>query len=551
MGALPCAPRVIFPFLFACIGGLSEIRAGSIFRIGPIEGITESWQDLHTEIELPVGTSVTIELVWGRNGADVNADGAIDLSDFSTISGCFSKPGARRPNGCSPDEYFASDLDSNGSVDIQDVDEFRRAMRHPESFQVNDVSWTGAQEIGFSRESSQARLDIETAGVFQVRAVVELYDGVAKRSVTIDRAVTVRAVSAPSAASRSQWSQPGKASIGNTQRGSTAVTLLVNVFQPDGKDLNDLTPGDVVAYELGVLIDPSYDPPAGMVGSGNRGLASLVYDIDSPQAIVAGQTDPGAYTLAAVVDAQSGFTSNSQGPRVVSSLHYSPNADTVSSYGGGWGFNRTGLPGGGDVTTIPGRIGGAGVAVPLAYVADVQPNFGGLQPNVRLDVGVGTYDFPPDDPVVGGLQGGFGQFLPNAIEGDGTWLFQSGTIDTSGWIRQAYDFDILPTQVQVFDGSLDYTIDHGAGFRLTVPANDIGGAAFSFTLTTIPGDINGDGVVDLEDFAAFANCFGFSVADPPPGCSDQEAERSDLDMDGIVNLMDFASFALSFGNVAP
>lgn len=293
MDKLPCAPRVIVPFFLASLAGLGEIRAGSNLRIGPIEGMSESWHDLPAEIELPVGTSAMIELVWGLNGADVNADGAIDLSDFSTISACFSEPGARRPNGCSPDEYFASDIDFNGSVDIQDVHEFRRAMRQPESFQVNDVSWTGAQEIGLNRESSQGRLDIEAAGIFQVRAVVELYDGFAKRSVTIDRTVTVRAVNREPATMLAEWAQADMASIGNAQRDSAAVTLLVNAFQPDGKNLNDLTPGDTVAFELGILVDPSYDPPDGMAGSGNRGLASLVYDIASPQAIVAGQTEPG------------------------------------------------------------------------------------------------------------------------------------------------------------------------------------------------------------------------------------------------------------------
>jgi hypothetical protein len=62
-----------------------------------------------------------------------------------------------------------------------------------------------------------------------------------------------------------------------------------------------------------------------------------------------------------------------------------------------------------------------------------------------------------------------------------------------------------------------------------------------------PADIDGDGDVDLTDFATFSVCFGASVATPPPGCSPADAAASDIDGDGFVDLVDFSTFALAFG----
>lgn len=62
----------------------------------------------------------------------------------------------------------------------------------------------------------------------------------------------------------------------------------------------------------------------------------------------------------------------------------------------------------------------------------------------------------------------------------------------------------------------------------------------------IPGDIDVDGDVDLNDFATFAFCYGSQRTALTPGCSPVEFERSDLDDSGVVNLSDFATFAVMF-----
>lgn len=55
------------------------------------------------------------------------------------------------------------------------------------------------------------------------------------------------------------------------------------------------------------------------------------------------------------------------------------------------------------------------------------------------------------------------------------------------------------------------------------------------------GDMDGDSVINLADFADFAGCFGLS-----PGLS-VECACSDLNTDGVINLVDFSTFASLFG----
>lgn len=55
------------------------------------------------------------------------------------------------------------------------------------------------------------------------------------------------------------------------------------------------------------------------------------------------------------------------------------------------------------------------------------------------------------------------------------------------------------------------------------------------------GDIDGDGAVNLIDFATFATCFG-RTAGASQGCP-----CSDLDGSAFINLLDFATFANLFG----
>ncbi len=57
------------------------------------------------------------------------------------------------------------------------------------------------------------------------------------------------------------------------------------------------------------------------------------------------------------------------------------------------------------------------------------------------------------------------------------------------------------------------------------------------------GDLNGDGHVDVDDFAVFAPCMaGPDVTTPPPGATAEQFARADIDGDLDVDLVDFGSF---------
>jgi len=86
-------------------------------------------------------------------------------------------------------------------------------------------------------------------------------------------------------------------------------------------------------------------------------------------------------------------------------------------------------------------------------------------------------------------------------------------------------------------------------YTITIRAvNAVDEGITSWQLTYVGGgDYDGDGDVDLNDFATFALCYrGPSVTTPPHGCSEQEFSCSDFDGDGDADLADFATFALRF-----
>jgi hypothetical protein len=73
-------------------------------------------------------------------------------------------------------------------------------------------------------------------------------------------------------------------------------------------------------------------------------------------------------------------------------------------------------------------------------------------------------------------------------------------------------------------------------------------ATFTVEEGTIPGDINGDGHVNLSDFNTFSVCFyGAGNPTPPAGCTPEQFDLCDVDDDGDVDLSDFNTFAVNFG----
>ena len=66
------------------------------------------------------------------------------------------------------------------------------------------------------------------------------------------------------------------------------------------------------------------------------------------------------------------------------------------------------------------------------------------------------------------------------------------------------------------------------------------------TAGDLVGDLDGDGDVNLEDFAIFADCLaGPEVNTPPPACTQQQFDSPDLDRDNDVDLSDFGGFQVT------
>jgi hypothetical protein len=251
--------------------------------------------------------------------------------------------------------------------------------------------------------------------------------------------------------------------------------------------LTPVMPGSIITYEIAVAVDPAAAHP-----QGNMGLAGIAFDVLDDYGTAAGHEMP--YITAA----ESGYDFSFLALRDITQAMFAGPGGSGAGYGGGWGFDNSGLPIGGNVTSAPGNIIAAGALAPLTWQADVNTLYPGLQPYARLGVGIGTYTFPAGyngtgDPVCGGLQGGFGQDLSNVeniIEGDGHWLMFRSWIDTSGWAGGAdYGWNTAPWYGTVYSPTLDYNQDWGGGFRIAVDPADMTGDSFAFTLIPEPATL--------------------------------------------------------------
>ncbi len=180
-------------------------------------------------------------------------------------------------------------------------------------------------------------------------------------------------------------------------------------------------------------------------------------------------------------------------PQNISSPNYTSPVFCVEfpNYHGGWGWTLAGLPHFGNTTSNPGSVLGAGDSAPLTWSGDLEAASPGIQSFARIGIGQGAYTAPSEDPVLGGQTLGFGTDIANGIGGgDGSWWFHSIMLDTTGWDKQTYTFNLTTTAGNVLRPEADLSQPLGGGFRLAVTGSNLHGSSISFTLVPEPGTLS-------------------------------------------------------------
>ncbi|HNQ23332.1 MAG TPA: beta-propeller fold lactonase family protein [Phycisphaerae bacterium] len=129
--------------------------------------------------------------------------------------------------------------------------------------------------------------------------------------------------------------------------------------------------------------------------------------------------------------------------------------------------------------------------------------------------------------------------------------FDVGMQGTLGDVRVLDDLLFVTDNSDGPTGVYSFTI--GAGGALTQNGALLSTSGISprsiatWAPPPVPGDLDDDGDVDIDDFALFVDCMsGPEVTTPPPGCAPDVFDAANLDTDADVDLGDFAEFENAF-----
>jgi hypothetical protein len=158
-----------------------------------------------------------------------------------------------------------------------------------------------------------------------------------------------------------------------------------------------------------------------------------------------------------------------------------------------------------------------------------------------VDVGDGTPTAPPYYANVDDTD--YGVNIDAADD-----LYGLGWGENIGWVNFDTRTELGPFGQQARYDRVTYRF-HGYAWGENVGWLNLDDATHYVAREILPcqcGDIDmSGGLIDLNDFATFALCYG--LMGPAPGCDAQAFFCADLDSNGTVDLNDFATFAIWFG----
>ena len=257
--------------------------------------------------------------------------------------------------------------------------------------------------------------------------------------------------------------------VGVTAPAASAVTLQLLV------SARWVGPSGVVPVTEGTVIDASYNPflyydvAVRVSEADNEGAATAYFDAFSQE-----MADQGLY-MWTFYDGEAGYNSTDTGVPALQDIKaaaYPAVQPSVApaSYGGGWGFDNSGFPTGGDVIA-PGQVLNAGSGLPLIWSGDNAPgvNFPGIQSYALLGVGHGTNVGRAEDPTFGGTTlgrqpGPVPQDLANGmVPGDGEWVMMRTFLPLAGMAVEdgkgaiLYTVGVTPTAGNYLMEEADFT----------------------------------------------------------------------------------------------
>ena len=217
-------------------------------------------------------------------------------------------------------------------------------------------------------------------------------------------------------------------------------------MQPD--DLGPFQPGIGGFIDLAVALE-IFDAEAD--GIDTQGLGGIAFDIFTDTGLTIPNWSPAP-------TGESGI----YGPADVEAFRYEWSSLPDPQFIGGYGFDGSNL--GFMGTSQEDDLLGFGQALPLVWVADVQPNAPGLQPRALAGIGYG------ERPA------------------GGDWLFALGEIPIPT-DPGLYTVELVPSLGHYILPGIDLTVDQEGGYRGAFEDHQLLGGSFAFTVVPEPGGL--------------------------------------------------------------